>query len=116
MGVRWASAKLQQRYVAWAVRKLRKREAMKNLKNLDVLQPEFSATLRFLKAKNMKRFPAPANNHLLDEMSNSFLLEIDDPKLKVYSDNTYYKVPDYVWDRIDSNLPVPESPPWVDRV
>ena len=31
--------------------------------------------------------------------------------------NTYYEVPDYVWEVIDiySNLPVPKSPPWVNR-
>jgi hypothetical protein len=95
-----------------AVRKLHKREAMKNL---EVRQPEFSAALRFLKANNMKRFPAQANNDLLCEMSKSFLLEIDD---RLYSGNTYYEVPDYVWeviDRIDSNLPLPERPPWSNR-
>ena len=112
-GVRWAWAKLQQRYDAWAVRKLQKREA---IKNLEVLPPDFSATLRFLKANNWKRFPAPANNDLLYLMNQSFLLQIDDSNWTAYSVNTYYKVPDCVWDRIDSNLPVPESPPWVDRV
>jgi hypothetical protein len=112
-GVRWAWAKLQQRYDAWAVRKLQKREA---IKNLEVVQPDFSATLRFLKANNLKRFPAPANNDLLYLMNQSFLLQIDDSNWTAYSVNTYYKVPDCVWDRIDSNLPVPESPPWVDRV
>jgi hypothetical protein len=107
--VRWAWAKLQRRYEAWAVRKLHKCEAMKNL---EVLPPDFSATLRYLKAKNMKRFPEQANNDLLCVMSKSFLLEIDD---RLYSSNTYYEVPDCVWekiDRIDSNLPVPKSPPW----
>jgi hypothetical protein len=112
-GVRWAWAKLQRRYNAWAVRKLHRREAMKNL---EALPPEFSDALRFLKAKNIKRFPEQANNGLLCEMSKAFLLEIND---RLYSGNTYYEVPDCVWekiDRIDSNLPVPKSPPWVDRV
>jgi hypothetical protein len=74
-GVRWAWAKLQQRYDAWAVRKLHNREAMKNL---EVLPPEFSNVLHFLKAKNMKRFPAQANDGLLCEMTKSFLLEINE--------------------------------------
>jgi hypothetical protein len=80
-----------------------------------------SSSARFLRhaalfeSKQSEAFPTPANNYLLYEMSKSFLLEIDEPKLKVYSDNTYYKVPDYVWDRVDGNLPVPESPPWVNR-
>jgi hypothetical protein len=52
-GVRWAWAKLQQWNHAWAVRKRRTREAMKNL---EVLPPDFSEALRFLKAHNMKRF------------------------------------------------------------
>ena len=94
------------------MRKLHKCEAMKNL---EVLPRDFSATLRYLKAKNMKRFPKQANNDLLCVMSKSFLLEIDD---RLYSSNTYYEVPDCVWEkieRIDSNLPVPKSPPWVDR-
>jgi len=112
-GVRWAWAKLQQWYDGWAVRKRRKRAA---IKNLAVLPPDFSATLRYLQAKNMKRFLAPTNNHLLYGMSNSFLLEIDDPQLMVYSDNTYCQVPDYVWDRIDRNRPVPERPPWANRL
>jgi hypothetical protein len=110
--VRWAWAKLQRRYEAWAVRKLHKCEAMKNL---EVLPRDFSATLRYLKAKNMKRFPEQANNDFLCVMSKSFLLEIDD---RLYSSNTYYEVPDCAWEkieRIDSNLPVPKSPPWVDR-
>jgi hypothetical protein len=67
-------------------------------------------------SNNWKRFPAPANNDLLYLMNQSFLLQIDDSNRTAYSVNTYYKVPDCVWDRIDSNLPVPESPPWVDRV
>ena len=82
----------------------------------EALPPEFSDALRFLKAKNMKRFPEQANNGLLCEMSKAFLLEIND---RLYYGNTNYEVPDCVWekiDRIDSNLPVPKSPPWVDRV
>ena len=65
-GVRWAWAKLQQRYDAWAVRKLQKREA---IKNLEVLPPDFSATLRFLKANNMKRFSSSGEqrSHVRDE-------------------------------------------------
>jgi hypothetical protein len=43
-GVRWAWAKLQQRYDAWAVRKLQKREA---IKNLEVLPPDFSPRCAF---------------------------------------------------------------------
>jgi hypothetical protein len=111
-GVLWAGAR--QRYEAWALRNLHKREAMKNL---EALVPEYSATLRFLRAKNMKRILAPARNELLCEMTKSFLLEIDDANLTGL--NTYYKVPDYVWeviDRIDSDLPVPKWPPWSDRV
>ena len=109
-GVRWAWAKLQRWYQRRAVRRLHRREA---IRNLEVLPPEFSDALRFLKAKNMKRFPAQANNDLLCEMSKSFLLEKND---RLYSGITYYEVPDYVWKDIDSNLPVPKSPPWVDRV
>jgi hypothetical protein len=109
-GLRRVWAKLQQWYRARALRKLHNHEAVKNL---EVPQPEFSATLRFLKAKNTKRFRAQANNDLLREMSQSFLLEIDDRLY--FGNNQYYEVRDCVWDRIDSNLPPPKSPPWVDR-
>src|ERR1700738_2516608 len=59
--VLWAGAKPRQRYEAWALRNLHKREAMKNL---EALLPEYSATLRFLRAKNVKRIPASASNDL----------------------------------------------------
>lgn len=114
-GVRWAWTKLRQRWEVRAAKKLHKRQAMKNL---EILQPEYAATLRFLKAQNVKRFRAPAGNDLLCEMRQSFLLEMDDPNFTVFSVKTYYFVPDYVWkviDRIDSSLPVPENPPWLNQ-
>jgi hypothetical protein len=111
--VRCALAKLQRRYEAWAVRKLHKHEAMKNF---EICPPGVSATLRFLKAENMKRFQAQANNDLLREMSQSFLLEIDD---RLYpGNNPYYEVRDCIWeaiDRIESKLPLPKNPPWLNR-
>jgi|SRR5208337_2621814 len=49
------------------------------LKNLAMINREYAETLRFLKAGNVKRFPAPGFNTLLNEMRDAYLLEIDDP-------------------------------------
>src|SRR5271166_5173566 len=38
------------------------------LKNLAMINREYAETLRFLKAGNVKRFPAPGFNTLLNEM------------------------------------------------
>jgi len=76
--------------------------------------------LRYLKAKNLRRFsaPAPARNVLLRDMVQSFLIEKDNQNYEASGD-CYYKVPNYVWKRLEEaferdhqSTPVPEEPPW----
>lgn len=105
----------------WIIEKNRTRhshavERQTALKNMQVLTPEFALVLRYLKSNDMKRISAKANNDLLYRMSRAFLLKIDDPNWSAYSVDTYYAVPDYVWNVIDhhlAKLPPPPSPPWI---
>jgi hypothetical protein len=81
--------------------KIERRENRKAaLKNLQTLRPEFVPTLRYLKANNLKRFSAaaPWRNIILREMVQSFLIEIDDPSYQPNMSDTYYSVPNYVWE------------------
>jgi hypothetical protein len=75
----------------------RRRTRKTALKNMQ-LQPDVATTLRYLKAHNLKRFqaPAPERNRLLQRMSQSFLIEIDDPNYERFG-NAIYNVPEYVW-------------------
>jgi hypothetical protein len=90
------------------------------LRNLQTPRPEFVTTLRYLKAHNLKRFPAPApwRNHPLQNMVQSFVIEIDDPNYKHRAADTYYSVPDCVWKWLEhvepdyASTPVLEDPPW----
>jgi hypothetical protein len=120
----WALKRLFLHVVAplWAAKVQRARNRKTALKNLQSPRPEFVATLRYLKAHNLKRFsaPAPWNNIVLREMEQSFLIEIDDPNYPDgRSHNTYYSVRDCVWDRIECPVsayptePLAESPPWL---
>jgi hypothetical protein len=89
------------------------------LKNLQTPRPEFVPALRYLKAKNQRRFsaPAPERNVLLRSMVQSSLIEIDNQNYEAFGD-AYYKVPNYVWKRLErverdyQSTPVPEDPPW----
>ncbi len=112
-GIRWIGSKVSGGLAAMAERRNERRTA---LKNMAALTPQFAMTLRFLKSQNLKRFPAEADNSLLFQMRQAFLLKTDDPNLTAYSTQTYYLVPDYVWDAIESylkDLPVPPVAPWV---
>jgi hypothetical protein len=89
------------------------------LKNLQTPRPAFVPALRYLKAKNQRRFSAaaPERNALLRDMVQSFLIEIDNQNYEAFGD-AYYKVPNYVWKRLEAfewgyqSTPVPEEPPW----
>ncbi len=86
------------------------------LKNMAVLSPEFALALRYLKTNNAKRFLADADSSLLFRMRQAFLLKTDDPNLTAYSTQTYYVVPNYVWNAIDAHVkgvPAPPVAPWV---
>ncbi|MGA7384629.1 MAG: hypothetical protein WBW81_08080 [Methylocella sp.] len=93
------------------------------LKNLQAAPAAFVETLRFLKAKNSKRFaaPSPRTNDLLHRMEQSFLIEIDDPNYGWNVFETYYRVPDDVWDWMERNeptyqrVPLAKSAPWRER-
>jgi hypothetical protein len=105
----------------WIAKKNRTRrrhavERQTAIKNMEVLTPEFALVLRYLKSNNVKRFCAKANNDLLYRMSRAFLLKIDDPNWSAYSVETFYAVPEYVWNVIDrhlAELPSPPNPPWI---
>jgi hypothetical protein len=104
--------------VATKVQRGRNRKAA--LKNLQTPRPEFVPTLRYLKANNLKRFSAaaPWRNIILREMVESFLIEIDDPSYQPNISDTYYSVPNYVWEWVErvepdyQSRPVPEDAPW----
>jgi len=88
------------------------------LKNMAALTREQADVLRFLKAKNTRRFRASNYNRLLTEMIRACLLTVDDPNWSLYLIDTYYIVPEYVWKLIDERLknhPVPAHAPWEPR-
>jgi hypothetical protein len=111
--IRWASGKASGYFAKRSRQREKERVA---LRNMAALTPAFASTLKFLKLRGMKRFPASASNSFLGQMQRSLLLEIDDPNYSpVYSRQTYYAVPNYVWNAIDrSTRQVPEPPiePW----
>jgi hypothetical protein len=112
-GMQWISRKLSARMAQGAERRNERRLA---LKNMAVLTPPFALALRYLKSQGLKRFPADADNPLLFQMRQAFLLTTDDPNLTPYSTQTYYVVPDYVWNAIDvyvKDLPPPPLAPWI---
>jgi len=112
-GVRWIGSRIFERLAIWGDHRIEKKMA---LKNMMVLTPDFAQSLRFLKSQGMKRFPADADNPLLFQMRQSFLLKTDDPNLTMYSIRTYYLVPDYVWDAVDiylKDFPPPPVAPWM---
>jgi hypothetical protein len=64
----------------------------------------------------MKRFYGPCQNELLLQLRMADLIDMDDPNIRLYSVNTYYRVPNYVWNAIEpllSELPTPATPPWL---
>jgi hypothetical protein len=104
----------------WEVRAQRKRNREAALKNLQILPPEFLVAFSYLKANNKRRFlaPGPARNAVLRDMVRSFLIEIDDPNFQPTACNTYYSVPDHVWDGVERavdfrSIHVPEEEPWL---
>jgi hypothetical protein len=118
---KWVQPKIAQALAVRASFNQKKRMA---IKNLAMIKQEHAETLRFLKAGNVKRFPAPGFNALLTDMRDAYLLEIDDPSWAKrswrsgHSQTTYFIVPDYVWDSIDEvvvrlgDSPIPRRPPW----
>ena len=107
-GSRWISSKISGHLAVMAEHRNERRSA---LKNMAVLTPEFALTLRFLKSQGLKRFRAEADSSLLFQMRQAFLLKTDDPNLTAYSIQTYYLVPDYVWNAIDVYLKDMQPPP-----
>jgi len=108
-------------YLEAQVESRQKRKAA--LKNLQTARADFVETLRFLQARNLKRFlaPAPTKSELLYRMEQSFLIEIDDPNYGAYASETYYRVPDYVWDWMESEpayrkMPLPQREPWLPMI
>ena len=111
--VEWLRAKIQEHLKNSADFTMKRDTA---LKNMQTIIEEYMVVLLFLKRNNWKRFPATADNSLLFNMSNAFLLEIDDPNYRFYSAITYYMVPDYVWERIDAaGRVIPQEPPWIEK-
>jgi hypothetical protein len=111
--LRWIGRKLSAAIARQAERRNQRALA---LRNMEALTPPFALTLKFLKSQGLKRFPAQADNDLLFQMRQAFLLTTDDPNLTPYSTQTYYLVPDYVWDAIDtyaSDIRPPPHAPWI---
>jgi hypothetical protein len=113
---KWLKAKVGRAISKAKTQRLRKHTALENMK---ALSDEYVDTLHYLKSRNTQRFHAPVNNTLLYEMQNACLLEIDDPNWTTCSIITYYKVPDYVWEKIDhfgsyaTSRPISQQPPWL---
>jgi hypothetical protein len=107
------SQNLKSKNMEWGRGRARRRNA---IKNLDTMTQEQALALLFLRRNNMKRFFGPCQNTLLLQLIWADLLTIDDPNFFQMSTNTYYLVPDYVWDQIDSRLdglPTPAHAPWL---
>lgn len=108
-------SRLRSWYVEYATRNKNRQIA---LKNFDSMSSEFGDVLVFLKRRKTARFYAQAHHRTLCLMRESSLLEIDDPSWDGYSDMTYFRVPDYIWQRIDEidkkDRSVPNGFPWLE--
>ena len=87
------------------------------LKNLASLSPEQMLSLFWLKKGGVQRFQDSANNPVLMQMVNAFLLEIDDPGYNWKSTTTYFRVPSHIWTVLDNapdlgTVRLPPDPPW----
>lgn len=89
-----------------------------SLKNLRVLTREQADALLFMKQNDFRRFPGRIDNRLLWQLHQACLLEIDDANFSVYSVETYFSVPQHIWELLDEvaqqwGTPIPSSPPWI---
>jgi hypothetical protein len=90
---------------------IRDRRNAKKLALKNMAEPTYAAVLRYLKVHGLRRVPV-GDSQLLHLMEKDHLL-IRDLDCSIQS---YYVVPDYVWNLIDKRLenhPVPASPPWL---
>jgi hypothetical protein len=91
----------------------RKRNA---LKNLNAITEEQAKALLYLRRNEINRFYGPCQNELLGQLKKADLITIDDPSITYLSQNTYYLIPNYVWDAIEdllAELPTPAYAPWL---
>jgi hypothetical protein len=111
-GILWLGSKIAASFSLAAERRREKRSALENMK---VLTPEYALALRFLKSQGQRRFAADARNDLLHQMRNAGLIKIDDANWSLYSIQTYYVVPTYIWDAIDVYVEDlhPAHAPWL---
>jgi hypothetical protein len=90
--------------------------------NFKVADPNSIMALRFLKAQNIRRFPAEARNTLLTQMCAALFLERDPETYKSGRRECYYIVPDHIWDQIEQmeitkgieHDVIPVVPPWIE--
>lgn len=90
--------------------KLRKSTA---LKNVEMLPPQYVQFLCLAKASNNQRFFGVVDGSYAS-LIDACLIEIDDPFYDEHSFETWYKIPDYVWDKII--LPGTGAPPLTAKV
>jgi len=81
----------------------RKMQAIRIMEDLTLLRPDFGEVLWYLRSSNMKKFDVHPANMTLATMEKECLLDIYTPGWGVEM-HAYYRVPDYVWNRIDDKL------------
>lgn len=116
----WATALAGKVHSRWLRQKKANERRAVGLKNLQSMYPVYADTLYYLLCNGIKRFPEKTRNRVLNNMWVACLLERDDPPHEIYGiTETYYVVPDYIWDQAETifsgyNSPLPSSPPWDD--
>jgi hypothetical protein len=109
----WVSLIVNPKITARGERGAKRRNAINNLSAITVEQAQ---ALLFIKRNNMQRFLGPCLNILLHQLNAADLIDIGDKNITENSTNTYYLVPDYVWNAIEDRFgrpPTPERAPWL---
>ncbi len=79
---------------------------------------EYMDVVAFLYLKRTKRFTGKRNNRLLMQMVSTCILEVDDPPNNSFPRDTFYVVPDHIWEFLakhEAELKQRKfsiSPPW----
>lgn len=116
-GCVWLCARVAANIAASKARHERKELS---LKNLHVLTREQADALFFMRRNNLRRFPGRTDNRLLFQLWQACLLEIDDANFSVYSGETYFTIPQHIWDLLEEvarqwGTPIPSTPPWIQQ-
>lgn len=82
---------------------------------MGALKNEYAVVLRHLRSSGIRRFAAHPNGTLNAMWAIECLLDPYTPRYAAHTGHGYYKVPGYVWRRIDKRDPG-AVPPWLNDI